>query len=61
MPRKIKRLVQRELVQPLETLRISKDGRAIPVWLTASLVVDSDGKATGVATTERELKGNHAG
>lgn len=56
----VKRLVEGELIQPLETLRITKDGRAIPVWLTASLVVGSDGKPTGVATTERELKGNHA-
>jgi hypothetical protein len=35
----------------------TKDGRAIPVRLTASLLVGSDGKPTGVATTERELKG----
>ncbi|HJS90333.1 MAG TPA: chemotaxis protein CheB [Steroidobacteraceae bacterium] len=56
----VQRLVRGELVQPLETLRITKDGRTIPVWLTASLVVGSDGKPTGVATTERDMKGNHA-
>ena len=56
----VKRLVEGEPVQPLETVRITKDGRAISVWLTASLVIGSDGKPTGVATTERELKGNHS-
>jgi two-component system, chemotaxis family, CheB/CheR fusion protein len=53
----VKRLMQGELVPPLDTTRITKDGRTISVRLTASLLVGSDGKPTGVATTERELKG----
>jgi two-component system, chemotaxis family, CheB/CheR fusion protein len=54
----VRNLVQGEPTSPLETRRITKDGRVLSVWLTASLLVDSDGKPTGVATTERELKGN---
>lgn len=52
----VRHLIQGEPVQPLETRRIAKDGRVLSVWLTASLLVGSDGKPTGVATTERELK-----
>jgi two-component system, chemotaxis family, CheB/CheR fusion protein len=56
--RLVKQLMQGEYTASLQTTRITKDGRVLSVWLTASLLVDSDGKPTGVATTERELKGN---
>lgn len=54
----VERLAKGEAVPPLQTARITKDGRVLSVWLTASLLVDADGKPTGVATTERELKAN---
>jgi hypothetical protein len=36
-------------------MRVTKDGRSIPVLLTASLLVDAAGKPKGIATTEREI------
>lgn len=41
--------------------RIAKNGGTIPVWLTASLLRGSDGKPSGVVTTEREPKGDARG
>lgn len=50
----VQRVLRGEFVEPTKTTRIAKDGRAIPVLLTASLLVDATGKAKGIATTERE-------
>ena len=54
----VDQLVQGDTTTPLETARLTKDGRVLSVWVTASLLVGSEGKPCGVATTERELKGN---
>jgi PAS domain S-box-containing protein len=50
------RVLQGHTSEPAKAKRIAKDGRIIPVVLTASLLVDADGKPTGIATTEREIK-----
>ena len=52
----VKRVLQGQFADPARTTRIAKDGRAIHVVLTASLLIDADGKPTGIATTEREIK-----
>ena len=42
-------------VAAFETLRKTKDGRLLNVWLTITRLVDADGKAVAVATTERNI------
>ena len=38
-----------------ETQRVAKNGRVIDIWITLSILADSQGNAMAVATTEREL------
>ncbi|MDT8341394.1 MAG: chemotaxis protein CheB [Longimicrobiales bacterium] len=42
-----------EAPDPFRTRRSTKDGRVIPVWVTATALVDEAGKAYALATTER--------
>ena len=42
-------------IESLEVQRRTKDGRAIDVWLTATKVIDDQGKIVGAATTERDI------
>jgi two-component system CheB/CheR fusion protein len=51
----VQRLRRGETVAPFKTQRITKEGRVLDVWLTASLLVDDAGNPKGVATTEREM------
>ena len=44
-----------ELAESLETQRQTKDGRVLDVWLTLTALTDETGKATAVATTERDI------
>jgi PAS domain S-box-containing protein len=44
-----------EFIPAIETQRITKDGRLLDVWLTATVLVDDDGKPIGIATTERDI------
>ncbi len=39
----------------VRTKRLTKDGRIIDVWLTASKLVDDSGKVVSIATTERDI------
>lgn len=55
----VQRVLRGEFVEPAKAMRIAKDGRAKPVLLTASLLVDAAGRPKGIATTERET-GNAA-
>ena len=45
-----------DLPVPYETRRIHKDGQALQVWLTASLLVDDTGSAYGMTTTQRIVR-----
>jgi PAS domain S-box-containing protein len=49
------RLRQGERIESFETRRLTKDGRLIDVWLTATPMLDDEGKPMGVATTERDI------
>jgi two-component system, chemotaxis family, CheB/CheR fusion protein len=40
-------------LEPYRTQRLDKDGRTVDVWLTAAALVNTDGKAYGIATTEQ--------
>jgi PAS domain S-box-containing protein len=44
-----------EIIPAIETQRITKDGRLLDVSLTATALVDDDGKPLGFATTERDI------
>jgi PAS domain S-box-containing protein len=44
-----------EVIPAIETQRITKDGRLLDVSLTATVLVDDDGKPIGIATTERDI------
>ncbi len=49
------RLRKGERIESFETRRLTKDGRLIDVWLTATPMLDDEGKPMGVATTERDI------
>lgn len=51
----IERLKRGERVPPYETLRRTKDGRKIKIWLTASALLDEAGNPAAIATTEKEI------
>lgn len=53
---KIKKLSQAEVLEPYRTQRLSKNGRIVEVWLTASSLVDEHGNTYAITTTEREIK-----
>ena len=51
----IQRVAKGEAVHSLEIKRLSKDGRELDVWLTATPIVDHVNRITAVATTERDI------
>ncbi|MFY7867563.1 chemotaxis protein CheB [Roseateles sp.] len=48
-------LASADLLQPLQTLRLSKDGRTLAVLVVSSPLCDSAGRPYAVSTTERAL------
>ncbi|MGD0540737.1 MAG: PAS domain S-box protein, partial [Tepidisphaeraceae bacterium] len=44
-----------KITSSLESQRITKDGRVIDVWLTVTPLLDEQGHAMGIATTERDI------
>ncbi len=50
---KVLHLSHSEILEPYRSLRIAKDGRTIPVLLTATALLDNAGKIYAIATTER--------
>lgn len=51
----IERVKLREPVESFETLRVTRDGRVLNVWLTVTELVDDDGNVNAIATTERDI------
>ncbi len=49
-----------ETIASFETQRLTKDGRVLDVWLTATAVRDEAGKVETLATTERDITEFHA-
>jgi two-component system CheB/CheR fusion protein len=49
----VKQLGQAEILKPYATQRLAKDGKIINVWLTATALVNEDGKIYAIATTAR--------
>ena len=52
---RIKKLSRSELLEPYRAKRISKAGKILEVWVTATALQDQDGKVYAVSTTERVL------
>jgi len=51
----VKQLSNNKSVLPFETKRITKDGCHIRIWITASLLLNEDGKPRAIATTEHQV------
>jgi two-component system CheB/CheR fusion protein len=51
----IKQLSQAEVLEPYRTRRLTKDGRTVAIWLTATALINEDGVVYAVATTERKI------
>lgn len=49
------KIANEENVQPFQTERLTRDGRSIKIWFTASVLVDESGQPYAVATTERSV------
>ncbi len=49
-----------ETVEPFETERLTKDGRSLTVWLTATALVDATGKPYAITTIERDITPHQA-
>jgi len=50
---RILRLSRAEVLEPQLTQRLTRDGASVPVWMTASALVDETGRMYAVATSER--------
>jgi len=51
----VRSLVRKEKLGPLQMQRITRDGRVVDVWLTATVLVNETGEPYAIATTEREM------
>ena len=50
---KMQQLSRAEVLEPWHTRMLTKDGRALEVWLTATAMVNKSGQVYAIATTER--------
>jgi two-component system CheB/CheR fusion protein len=50
---RMQQLSQAEFIKPYHTQLLTKDGRTVEVWLTATPLVNSSGQVYAIATTER--------
>jgi two-component system, chemotaxis family, CheB/CheR fusion protein len=51
----IQQLSQAETLAPYRTQRLTKDGRSVAIWLTATAILDKAGEVYAIATTERPI------
>lgn len=49
------RLSKGKTIKPFRTLRKPKDGKVVDIWLTATPLMEHDGKPECIATTERKI------
>ena len=57
---RVHQLSQAEILEPFRTQRITKNGTAVEVWMTATALLNKAGKMYAIATTER-ARGTKAG
>lgn len=53
---KIHRLISAETMEPYSTQRLTKDGKAVDVWMTVTALLNEAGRVYAIATTEREKR-----
>jgi len=51
----VRRLGRAEVLEPYRTQRVTKDGRVVGVWLTATALVNDAREVYAIATTERPM------
>jgi PAS domain S-box-containing protein len=51
----IEKIKTNETMNAFETKRLAKDGRVLDMWLTVTKLVDDEGNAVAIATTERDI------
>jgi len=51
--KRVQQLSRKETVEPYRTQRLTKDGKAVEVWLTATALLNEAGQVYAIATTER--------
>ncbi|UJX41205.1 PAS domain-containing protein [Desulfovibrio sp. JY] len=56
----MRRVAGGDMQVPYETRRMTKDGRTLPVWLTASFLADAAGHVYAMAVTQRIAQGGSA-
>ncbi len=49
----VKKLAKSEKIEPYHTQRVTREGRIIDVWMTASVLLNQDGKPYAFSTMER--------
>jgi len=52
----LKKLSHSEVMEPYRTQRLTRDGRIMDVWRTATSLVNKANEIYAIATTEREIK-----
>jgi len=52
----LRKLSRAEVIEPYRMPRITKDGRIVEVWLTATALVNDSGGVYAIATTERKVQ-----
>ena len=52
---KVHEVARAEVLAPYRAKRIAKGGAVVDVWLTAAALVDGQGAAYAIATTERPV------
>jgi len=55
LPQILEQIGRGEYIEHIETIRVAKDGRQIPVSLSISPIKDSDGRITGAATIAHDI------
>ena len=56
----LKQLKNGEILDSLETQRITKNGKLVDIWLTVTPILDEEGEISSVATTERDITQKNA-
>ncbi len=51
----LKKIALGDTIEPFQTKRLTKDGKIVEVWLTASALIDEAGKLYAISTTERKI------
>jgi two-component system CheB/CheR fusion protein len=51
----LKKIALGNTIEPHQTQRLTRDGRSVEVWLTASALVDEAGRVYAISTTERKI------